>query len=136
MEMNMKQERRKVLEMLSSGELSVDEADELLGSFDTAKAGGCAPKFLRLTLEPKAGGDSDRKIDIRVPLGVLRSSLQIAQSLPMQGRGQMTIALGTHTLAFNVSSLNTDNMDEFLAQFRDLSTDIDREKETLRLFCE
>ena len=48
----------------------------------------------------------------------------------------MTIALGTHTLAFDVSKLNTENMDEFLAQFRDLSTDIDRQNERLRLFCE
>jgi hypothetical protein len=134
--MKMKQDRRKILDMLQAGEVSVGEADELLGSFDTAKAGGCAPKFLRLTLEPKPGGDSERKVDIRVPLGVLRSSLQIVQSLPVTRRGQMTIALGTHTLAFDVSSLNTENMDEFLAQFRDLSTDIDRENETLRLFCE
>lgn len=132
----MKQDRRKILEMLQAGEVSVGEADELLDSLATAKVNAVAPRFLRLTLEPKAGGDSDRKIDIRVPLGVLRSSLQIAQSLRVQGRGQMTIALGTHTLAFNVSSLNTENMDEFLAQFRDLSTDIDRQNETLRLYCE
>ena len=114
----------------------MDEADELLGSSATAKAGDCAPKFLRLMLEPKPGCGSERKVDIRVPLGVLRSGLQIAQSLPATRRGQMTIALGTHTLAFDVSKLNTESADEFLGQFKDLSTDIDREKETLRLFCE
>lgn len=81
-EIDMKQDRRKVLEMVSAGELSVDEADELFGSFATAKITDSAPKFLRLTLEPKPGGDGDRKIDIRVPLGMLRSSLQIAQSQP------------------------------------------------------
>jgi hypothetical protein len=134
--MNMKHDRRKILEMLSAGEISVGEADELLESFATTKVNDVAPGFLRLTLEPKPGGDSERKIDIRLPMGVLRNSLQIAKSLPAAKRGQMTIALGTHTLAFDVSSLNTENMGEFLAQFKDLSTDIDRQKETLRLFCE
>src|ERR1700745_1184986 len=104
METNMTQERRKVLEMLSAGELSVDEADGLLGSLTTANTDDLPPKFLRLRIEPKPGADSERQVDIRVPLGVLRSSLQIAQSLPASRKGQMTIALGTHTLAFDVSS--------------------------------
>src|SRR5947209_19574875 len=86
LEMKMKQDRRKTLEMLQAGEVSVGEADELLDSLATAKVNAVAPRFLRLTLEPKPGPDSGRKIDIRLPPGVLRSSLQIAHSLPVPRR--------------------------------------------------
>lgn len=136
----MNQDRRKILEMLAAGSISVNEADQLLAATDVTIAnetiGRRPPKFLRLLVEPKAAGDSTRKIDIRVPLGVVRNSLQIAQCVPATSRGPMTVALGTHTLDFDLSGMNPENVDDFVAQFADLSTDIEKQDETLRLFCE
>jgi len=129
----MKEDRRKILEMLAAGKISVEEADQLMAAAGT-RAG--APKFLCLKVAPRAGSVSDRKIDIRVPLGVIRSSLQIAKSLPVGKRGPMMIALGTHMLSLDVGNMNLEDPDEFIANFAHLSTDIDKHKETLRLFCE
>ena len=132
----MKEDRRKILAMLTSGTISVEEADRLLDASDSGAACPNPPKFLRLLVEPKAGSESARTIDIRVPLGVLRSSLQIAQSLPVSKRGPMMIALGTHILSLDVGNMNLEDADGFIANLADLSTDIDQQKETLRLFCE
>jgi hypothetical protein len=135
----MREDRRKVLAMLATGKISVDEADHLLSAIAPQREESPAPptpKFLRLLLEPKADEGSQRKIDVRVPLGVIRSSLQIAKSLPLEKRGPMRIALGTHILVLDLEQVNPDNVDEFIAHFSHLTTDIDKKKETVRLFCE
>ena len=135
----MKENRRKILSMLANGNISVDQADRLLSAIGPAKeqsADERTPKFLRLLMEPKAETGSQRKVDVRVPLGVIRSGIQIARSLPMEKRGPMTIALGTHTLSLDLSGIDPENVDEFMAQFRYLTTDIGKKNETLRLFCE
>jgi hypothetical protein len=132
----MKEDRRKILAMLASGKISVEEADRLLMAADSHWEPVSTPRFLRLKVEPKAGSENERTINIRVPLGVIRSSLQIAQSLPASKRGPMMIALGTHMLSLDVGNMNMEDADEFIANFADLSTNIDNQKETLRLFCE
>ena len=135
----MREDRRKVLAMLATGRISVEEADHLLSAIAPQRerlAAAYSPKFLRLLLEPKADSGSQRKIDVRVPLGVIRSSLQIAKSLPLEKRGAMKIALGTHILALDLEQVNPDNVDEFIAQLGQLTADIDQKKETVRLFCE
>jgi hypothetical protein len=135
----MREDRSKVLAMLATGRISVDEADHLLSAIAPQREQSPAPrtpKFLRLLLEPKPDRGIQRKIDIRVPLGVIRSSLQIAKSLPLEKRGPMKIALGTHTLALDLEQVNPDNVDEFIAQLGHLTADIDQKKETVRLFCE
>jgi hypothetical protein len=135
---SMNADRRKILDMLAAGNISIAEADQLLGD-DHAFAAGSdthTPKFLRLVMEPRDQAASRRKVDIRVPLGLLRSGVQIARSIPIEKRGPMTIALGTHSLAFDLSGVDAENADEFMAQFKDLTTDINGKDETLRLFCE
>jgi hypothetical protein len=135
----MREDRRKVLAMVATGRISVDEADHLLSAIAPQREQSPAPptpKFLRLLLEPKANEGSHRKVDVRVPLGVIRSSLQIAKSLPLEKRGPMRIALGTHILALDLEQVNPDNVDEFIAQLGHLTADIDQKKETVRLFCE
>jgi hypothetical protein len=136
---NTKDNRRKILSMLAEGTISVEEADRLLSaSTSSASETSCdqTPKFLRLLLEPKTESDRRRKIDIRMPLGLLRSAIQIAKSLPGARNVPMTIALGTHTVALDLNGVDPQNVDEFVSQFKDLTTDIDRKDETLRLFCE
>jgi len=135
----MREDRRKVLAMLATGRISVEEADHLLSAIAPQReqpAAPYSPKFLRLLLEPKADSGSQRKIDVRVPLGVILSSLQIAKSLPLEKRGPMKIALGTHILALDLEQVNPDNVNEFMAQLGQLTADIDQKKETVRLFCE
>jgi hypothetical protein len=135
----MKEDRGRILAMLASGKISVDQADRLLSAIVPAKpkdAEQHAPKFLRLLLEPKADARRQRKVDIRMPLGIIRSGVQIARSLPIEKQGPMTIALGTHTLAVDLSGVDPQNVDQFMALFKDLTTDIDKKDETLRLFCE
>ncbi len=131
-------DRRKILDMLAAGNISINEADLLLGhdAAFAAESDTRTPKFLRLVLEQRDQAASRRKVDIRVPLGLLRSGVQIARSIPMEKRGPMTIALGTHSLALDLSGVDDENVDQFLAQFKDLTTDINRKNETLRLFCE
>ena len=135
---SMNADRRKILDMLAAGNISIDEADLLLGHDPAfaAESDTRTPKFLRLVLEPRDQAANRRKVDIRVPLGLLRSGVQIARPIPVEKRGPMTIALGTHSLALDLNGVDAENVDAFMAQFKDLTTDINGKDETLRLFCE
>ena len=131
-------DRRKVLEMVASGTISVTEADQLMNTAGFAGSDAARkrePKFLRLVVEAKPETQRDRKIDIRLPLGLLRNGIQIARCLPTRKKG-MTIALGTHSLAVDLNGVDPQNAGEFIHLFKDLTTDIDKKDETLRLFCE
>ena len=136
---NMKNDRQRILEMVAAGNISVGEADQLLSAVTNSPAttpANRAPKFLRLLVESKPEAQRNRKIDVRMPLGLLRSTIQIAKSLPGASNVPMTIALGTHTLALDLNGVDPRNADEFIGYFKDLTTDIEKKDETLRLFCE
>ena len=53
----MNDERKKVLELLSAGKISVEEAERLLAAMEDPAAGSenTKPKYLRVLVEPKSG---------------------------------------------------------------------------------
>jgi hypothetical protein len=60
-------ERRRVLEMLRDGRISVEEAERLLDALDTGPApGGAPPRFLRV----QVSGHRGDKVDVALPLAL------------------------------------------------------------------
>ncbi len=144
----METERRKVLDMVAEGKVTVDDAERLLKKLDgsgagdapgargTAGAGDAAegangpesgaapPKYLRV-LADSADGD---KVNIRVPLGLLRTGVSLATLLP-SAAGEK---LSDHGI--DLSHLAGDGLVE---ELRELTVDVDSAKgDTVRVFCE
>ena len=125
----MNEHRREILEMLSTGKITSDEAARLLAALDKGQSLGAAaassetgarpqPKYLRVLVESeKRGGPA--KLNVRVPIQLLRAGVRLASLIPAQARDQVK-----------------ENLEEFVYQLNDLTVDVDRGNKKVRFFCE
>ncbi|HLY04396.1 MAG TPA: hypothetical protein VKR31_01500 [Rhizomicrobium sp.] len=143
----MNEHRRKILDMLAEGKISADEAERLLAALDrippavsTTAAARPNPKYLRVVVDTDEGlvGDTTTKVNIRVPLQLLRAGVRLAGLIPMEARGHVNDALREKGIAFDISQLKPENLEALIAQINDLSVDIDHAKgqAKVKVFCE
>ena len=125
----MSQERRQILEMLASGQINVDDADRLLDKITTsAVAQVAAPaRYLRLVVD----GDNGDKVDVRVPLALIRTGIRLGAMLP-EGATAKIDASGFDLSEFSV--LAGDELVDALQEFR-LEAE-DASGESIRIYCE
>jgi hypothetical protein len=78
------------------------------------------------------------KVDLRVPLQLLRAGVRLAGLIPTEARTHVNEALREKGIAFDISQLKPENLEELIAQLNDLSVDIDHAKGQARvkIFCE
>ena len=138
----MSEERTKILEMLQEGKITVGEAEKLLGLIAEGKANEegttqkkAYPKYLRVMVEPGPGNDNADKVNIRVPIKLIRAGLKLASFIPKDAQGKVNDALSEKGIDADFSKLKPEDLDEILIQLNDLTVDVEG-KEKVRVFCE
>ena len=145
----MSENRKQVLEMLAAGQITAEEAERLIAALEkgpTASAGDTAstakskPKYLRVVVEEdeKCAGKGPTKVNVRIPLQLLRAGVKLAGIVPESAQGKVQIALGRHGIPLDMSKLNPDNLEELVEHLSDLTVDVDDKngQERVRVFCE
>jgi hypothetical protein len=140
----MNEDRKQILEMLSSGRITADEAERLMAALDGAPASSPAPKgmpkYLRVQIEAddRHGGDTMTKVNIRVPLALLRAGVKLKSLLPEDARDQVNEAMREKGMDFDINQIKPENLDALLETLKDFSIDIDKKKRDARIkfFCE
>jgi hypothetical protein len=143
----MSEHRRDILEMLGQGKITPDEAERLIAAIEkapheehTASAGSSPPKYLRVVVDGEQGasGDTLTKVNIRVPLQLLRAGVRLAGLIPKDKQDRVNAALREKGVAFDISQLKPENLEELLAQLNDMSVDVDgaRGQKKVKIFCE
>ncbi|UCE65103.1 MAG: hypothetical protein JSU85_09495 [Candidatus Zixiibacteriota bacterium] len=140
----MSEERKQILKMLSEGKIDVSEAERLLDAInetrektELAETTGekTTLKYLRVQVEPKEKGKGER-VDIRVPLQLIRAGAKIASFLPGEARAKIDGSLKDKGFNFGLSEINRGNVDGLLDALREMSIDVDSGVESVRIFCE
>ena len=140
----MSEERTQILKMLSEGKIDIAEAERLLDAINETpeKVETAGPpmektnaKYLRVQVEPKSGGKSER-VNIRVPLQLIRAGAKIASFLPGEARNKIDESLKDKGVNFSLSEINKENIDGILEALREMSIDVDSDNETVKIFCE
>ena len=132
--------------MLAEGKITADEADRLLsaisgqpgedyssGSNDGAKT--TSPKYLRVVVEPDPSGKKHDRVNIRVPLKLIRAGLKLASFIPKDAQGKVNEALHEKGIDVDFSKLKPEDLDEILRQLDDFSVNVEG-KETVKIYCE
>jgi hypothetical protein len=146
----MSENRKQILEMLSSGRVNTDEADRLLTALETENAPSStagAPqssgtmKYLRVVVDAADhGADSPVKVNVRVPLQLLRAGVRLAGLIPPQALHKANDALREQGVPIDLSQVKPENLEELIEQLHDLSIDVDAQekdgKVNVRVFCE
>ena len=148
----MNEHRRQVLQMLSEGKISADEAERLIAAMEEPAAGspdpGSAasakpqPKYLRVQVDSEDDGrhEGPTKVNVRVPMQLLRAGVKLAGLIPPQALHRANYAMQEHGLPFDLSQIKPENLEELVEHLNDLTVDVDQKdansKVKVRVFCE
>lgn len=137
----MGEEMRKILEMLKKGKINVDEAERLLKALgqdipvSDKPAAGSKPKYLRVLVEPSPDNKKGDRVNIRVPMNLIRAGLKWAAIIPQNARGKVDEALKEKGFDVDFDKIKPEDLEELIVNLNDLTVEVDGE-EKVRVFCE
>jgi SHOCT-like protein len=144
----MSDDRRSILQMLAEGKINADEAERLLSALERGQPGPAraeaapaghsgAPKYLRLCVDSdEPGEDGPTRINIRVPMALLRAGVRLASIVPPKVREQVNAELAKSGVPLDINQIRPENLEELVDQLNDLSVDVNQEKTKVRIYCE
>lgn len=149
----MTENHRRILEILSQGKISVADAERLLeklgapienradatdeggeaggasssGRINGTKPGAKLPKFLRVVVDGVAG----ERVNVRVPISLVRTGVRLGALLPKQARQAV------EEQGVDLSGLSGMDADELGRALAELEVNVDEvDGSSLRIFCE
>jgi len=135
----MNENRRHILEMLAQGKVTAEEAERLIvaleRSDEPATRDVSDAKYLRVLVDA-ADEEGPTKVNVRVPLQLLRAGVRLAGVIPTRAREEVNSALRKEGIDFDINKLTPENLQEIVAQLRDLTVNVDNEHAKVKIFCE
>ena len=143
----MNNDRRSVLQMLADGKISADEAERLLSAMEGAGAAprpieGASsghnkppPKYLRVSVDA-TDDDGPTKVNIRVPMALLRAGVRLTSLIPPAARDQVNEQLSKNGVPFDIGQLKPENLEDLISHLDELTVDVDAQDAKVRIYCE
>jgi hypothetical protein len=138
------EDRKRILSMLADGKISADEAERLLQALERkvpigpggpVRSNG-APKYLRVEVDANEPHDGPTKVNIRVPMNLLRAGVRLSALIPSAARDQVNAAMAKQGVSFDINQLKPENLEALVEQLGDLTVDVDNERAKVRVYCE
>ncbi len=134
----MSENNRRVLQMLSEGKVSVDEAERLIALVDEQpEATAAVPRtgtarYLRVTIH----SDGEEHVDVRVPLALIKAGVKLHTLLPEQAATGINTALRDHGLDIDIGNLRTEDLEELIDALSEIEVNIQDGEDKVRVHCE
>jgi hypothetical protein len=137
--------RKQILEMLAAGKITAAEAESLLAAVERSQQSttdGTRPraKYLRVLVDEQANGTKGpTRVNVRVPMQLLRAGVRLASLIPPQAQVELNTALNQKGIPFTVSQIKPENLEELVDQLQDLQVDVDEAQgngSRVKVFCE
>jgi len=140
----MNDNRRKILEMLSIGRISAEEADRLLEltgqpenpNVEESPAKKKSPKYLRVVIRPEEGSSKVDKVNVRVPVSLIRAGVKFTSLMPHDAADQVDSALKEKGVKFNIKDFSDEDIEQLVEALSDLEVDIEDGKSKIKVFTE
>ena len=145
----MNEHRRQILQMLSEGKVSADEAERLISAAEERSAtkssdvgGKDRPKYLRVQVDSEDGGghDGPTKVNVRVPMQLLRAGVKLAYLIPAAALQKANLAMHEKGIPVDLTQIKPENLEDLVEQLSDLVVDVDQKDAgttvKVRVFCE
>jgi hypothetical protein len=144
----MSEDRTRILNMLAEGKISADEAERLLDALETHKTEASAaepaikgdptpllnalPKYLYVKVN-SVDGD---KVDVKVPLALVRSGLKLTSLIPPQAMDQLNEQMTDKGISIDFSNLKPEDIDELIEALREMEVNVDAQNgDKVRVYC-
>lgn len=152
----MSTERNKILQMLEQGKITASEASALLDALQDPDTGAVAsdgidldppasspgkpspPRYLFVKVEPgpSASDDEIERINLRIPLAILRAGVKLDAVLPGAAGKRVTGVLSEHDVDLNLKGLDDAAIEDFILALADLQIDVVDGKQQIRLWAQ
>jgi polyhydroxyalkanoate synthesis regulator phasin len=139
----MSEDRKRILELLAEGKITADEAERLIAALtgeggaraERSEAPRRSPKYLRVIVNANDEGHAT-KVNIRVPMQLLRAGVRLGGLIPAHAREQVNEALHDQGIDIDIGKLKPETLEALIEQLQDFSVDVDDEHANVRVFCE
>jgi len=148
----MSEDRTRILNMLWEGKITTEEAERLLDALESrTTAAGVAdaapsaikgdptpllnalPKFLHV----KVDGEEGEKVDVKVPLALVRSGLKLTSLIPVQAMDQINEQMAASGMSIDFTNFKPEDIDELIEALREMEVNVDGAKgEKVRVYAE
>ena len=149
----MSEDRARILNMLAGGKISADEAERLLDALETrspevAAAPGTVPSAIKGDPTPllnalpkflhvKVDGAAGEKVDVKIPLALVRSGLKLTSLIPPQAMDQINTQMAANGMSIDFSNFKPEDIDELIEALREMEVNIDgKDGEKVRVYAE
>ena len=145
----MSENRRQILQMLSEGKITADEAERLIAALEKdSSSASAAPlkgevlkpraKYLRVVVEAQDPhhGNGQTKVNIRVPMQLLRAGVRLGALMPREARERANAAMREKGIDFDINQIKPENLEDLIEQLNDLEVNVDEDRAKVRVFCE
>jgi len=136
-------ESRRVLDLLAQGKITAEEAEQLLRAMRGSDRASPAaeprtrPRFLRIAVHKTAGAHGGQKdVNIRVPLGIIRSGMRLGALIPAFASDQVTACLRDRGIDVDFSKLDDRAIESVIEQLGQADIDIDAGEAQVRITSE
>lgn len=130
----MNENRRKILEMLSQGQVTADEAERLIAALEKEPPASHKAKYLRVLVADESDGATT--VNIRVPMQLLRAGVRLTSLIPLEARDRVNLALKKEGLEYDLNQIKPENLEVLIDHLGDLTVDVNDKDVKVRVFCE
>ena len=131
----MTDDRRRILEMLTQGKITVAEAEQLLTALGNAAKpsmdGSGKARFLRVLVQ-----DENANVNIRVPLQLLRAGMKLTTLIPKDAEAKVNDALAEKGIQATLADFTPETLEDLISGLNELTVDIADKSAKVRVFCE
>jgi hypothetical protein len=141
----MNDKRRKILDMLAQGKITVEEAEKLMAAIGetgngteaagTDAAGRRSWKYLRVQVEPGPDSEKGDRVNIRVPFKLIRAGLKFAAFIPREAHAKVNQAFKERGMDVDLARITPQDLEEIVSNLDDMTVEVDG-KDKVRIFCE
>ena len=143
----MTEDRKRILAMLGDGKITADEAERLLDALGSRGApvastsgsswpSNTAPKYFRVEVNANDGADGPTKVNVRVPMQLLRAGVKLGALIPPRARDEVNAALAREGIPFDINTIKPENLEELVEHLAGMTVDVDNKDAKVRVYCE
>lgn len=148
----MDEQGRQILAMLAEGKITAGEAERLINALErvqpelpagTGPRGKSRPRYVRVLVnsdddddDDDGSGDGPSRINIRVPLQLLRAGVRLTSLVPPQALTRANAELAKRGVPIDLTELKPAQLEELIDQLDEVMIDIDDPGSKVQVFCE
>lgn len=140
----MNDSRKRILDMLAEKKITAEEADQLLEALGTGEPAPATVqgskrtwKYLRVTVTPGEDAERQDKVNVRVPMSLIRAGIKLTALIPPHAQDKIDEALKDKGINFDIKSIKKEDLEELIEALADMEVNVDSHRgEKVRVFVE